>query len=115
MITAHWISDGSEVPEGSVGLLPPPRGREWRIGRYTFRRAPRAGRWSCEVSNAGAAQYRTPFGAFLTARRAARSSRHQVTVNVAGTVTGERDLAGMIQRAMSARNSRNRPGFTQET
>jgi hypothetical protein len=85
---AQWISDGSEVPEGSVALKPPPARREWRFGRFELAQAPRAGRWSCAVQGemtpgsdgrltmtgraVGIAGARTPLGALLAVLRMLR-------------------------------------------
>jgi hypothetical protein len=69
--TAHWISDGTEVP--AVPLKAPKPRREWRFGRYEIALAPRRGRWSCKASDlTGVAGYRTLIGALLAARRVAR-------------------------------------------
>lgn len=75
-MAAHWISyDGSGLLEGSVPLkIAGPPAREFRTGRFTFRRARRSGRWGCQVSDRGATQYRTPFGAFRAVRRMLRES-----------------------------------------
>lgn len=73
-MAANWISGGTELPEGSVPLqVASMPYREWRLGRFTFRRARRRGLWTCEVSDRGAAAYRTPFGAFLAVRRMLRA------------------------------------------
>jgi hypothetical protein len=86
---ARWISDGSEVPEGSVALKPPPARRAWHLGRFELARTPGPGRWSCSTAGepgiredgrvmagtlpaAGVAGARTPLGAFFALLRLLR-------------------------------------------
>lgn len=101
-MNANWISDGTPVPEdgglpqGTAALLPPPVGREWQIGRFTFARAPRQGRWSCQVSDRGGCGYRTPFGAYFAVRRMSR--KPQVTVHVNSGPASIADLAATLNR-----------------
>lgn len=68
-MTAQWISSGEPAPLVSLEPADDDGSREWHVGRFTFRRYPRPGRWSCEatagsVPLCGAAGFRTPFGAF---------------------------------------------------
>lgn len=75
-MTAYWISDGSEVPAVPLKPAPAPY-REWRLGRFEFRRARSAGRWACQTTQdaprfCGVAGARTPLGAFLGVLRTLR-------------------------------------------
>jgi hypothetical protein len=88
VITARWISDGSEVPEGSVALKPAAARRVLHLGRFELAQAPRTGRWSCAVQGEmtpdsegrltmtgrpfGVAGARTPAGALLAVLRMLR-------------------------------------------
>jgi hypothetical protein len=75
-LAANFIHDSSTpLPEGVTALaVSAPPCKEWQAGRFTFRRARRQGRWTCQVSGRGAAGYRTPFGAFLTVKRMLRQA-----------------------------------------
>ena len=75
-MAANFIYDSSTpLPEGVTALaVSASPCKEWRIGSFTFRRGRRQGRWTCQVSDRGAAGYRTPFGAFFAVKRMLRQA-----------------------------------------